>query len=109
MLQKRSNNSLNCFRGQILSETKTREINAGIDRKHIGLMTSQWAKINPLSQNEESSTAYSTRVSKVPVLNDKCSFNVELGWIREFALHDTRDKRHYFLMRVCHILANFLS
>ena len=29
----------------------------------------------------------------------KCSFNVELGWIREFALRDTRDERHYFLMR----------
>ena len=35
----------------------------------------------------------------------KRSFDVELGWIREFAL---RDNRHYSLMRFCYI-ANFLT
>ena len=67
MLQKRSNNSLNCFRGQILSETKTREINAGIDRKHAHRSHDHSiGKDNLLRENEESSTAYSTSFSKVP-------------------------------------------
>ena len=35
----------------------------------------------------------------------KRSFNVERGWIREFAL---RDKIHYCLMHFCYI-TNFLS
>ena len=46
MLEKRSKNFLNCYRGQILSETTTTENQCwNACRKHIGLMTSQSAKI----------------------------------------------------------------
>ena len=79
ILQKRSKNSLKCFRGQILSDTKTtgnqcwnaqethRPHDVSIGKDHL------------LSQKQESSTAYSTRIFKVQVLNDQALF---LCWAR---------------------------
>ena len=49
-----------------------------------------------LSQKQESSIAYSTRISKVQVLMIKHSFYVDFGWIR--AAYSLRDKMHYCLM-----------
>ena len=100
-----STNSLDidCFRGQMPSEKKNHR--KSMHRKHIVLMimTPCSAKIT-FAQNEDppQHTLPSFLRGQFAVI--KHSFDVELRWIREFALHD---KRQYCLMHCCYI-ANFL-
>ena len=92
----------------ILSDTKTRG-NQFWDAQetHQPHALSAIGKDHLLSQNQGSSTAYSTRTSKVQVLNDQASalFMLSSDGSGRFAL---RDKGHYCLMHFCKI-ANFLS
>ena len=74
MLEKRSKNSLNCFRGQILSEKKTTGNQCWNAQETHRPHDLSIGKDHLLSQNEESSIEYSTRFSKVSVLNDKALF-----------------------------------
>ena len=75
MLQKRSKRSLKCFRGQILSETKTTGNQCWNAQETHRPHDLSIGKDDICSvKNKESSTAYSTRISKVQVLNDQISF-----------------------------------
>ena len=107
ILQKRSKNSLKCFRGQILSDTKTTGNQCWNAQETHRPHDLSIGKDHLLSQKQESSSAYSTRIFKVQVLNDQALFliYVEPGWIRAVW---TAWQRHYCLMHFCYI-ANFLS
>ena len=74
ILQKRSKNSLKCFRGQILSDTKTTGNQCWNAQETHRPHDLSIGKDHLLSQKEESSTAYSTRIFKVQVLNDQALF-----------------------------------
>ena len=79
ILQKRSKNSLKCFRGQILSDTKTTGNQCWNAQETHRPHDLSIGKDHLLSQKQESSTAYSTRIFKVQVLNDQALF---LCWAR---------------------------
>lgn len=74
-------------------------------RKHIVLMImTTWSAKITFAQNEDppKHTLPSFQRGQFSVI--KCSFDVELRWIRKFAL---RDKSQYCVMHCCYI-ANFL-
>ena len=79
ILQKRSKNSLKCFRGQILSDTKTTGNQCWNAQETHRPHDLSIGKDHLLSQKQESSSAYSTRIFKVQVLNDQALF---LCWTR---------------------------
>ena len=96
ILQKRSKNSLKCFRGQILSEIKNTGNqcwNAQETHRPHDLSVSQ-QRYHLLSQKQECSTAYSTHISKVQVLNDQALF-LCWAWMDQGGLH--------CLIRFCYI------
>ena len=83
LLQKRSKNSLKCFRSQILDLSETKTTGNQCTMECTGNTSASWPlnqqRYHLLSQKRESSTAYSTRISKVQVLNDQALF---LCWPR---------------------------
>ena len=94
---------IDCFRGQMPSEKKNHR--KSMHRKHIVLMImTPWSAKITFAQNEDppQHTLPSFLRGQFSVIRH--SFDVELRWIREFAL---RDKRQYCLMHCCYI-ANFL-
>ena len=74
MLQKGSKNSLKCFRGQILSETKTTGNQCWNAQETHRPHDLSIGKYHLLCQKQESFTAYSTSISRVQVLSDHALF-----------------------------------
>ena len=74
VLQKRSKNSLKCFRDQILSETKTTGYQCWNAQETHRPHDLSIGKYHLLCQKQESSTAYSTSISRVQVLSDHALF-----------------------------------
>ena len=96
-----STNSLDidCFRGQMPLEKKNHR--KSMHRKHIVLMImTPWSAKITFAQNKDppQHTLPSFLRGQFSVI--KHSFDVELRWIREFALHD---KRQFCLMHCCYI------
>ena len=87
ILQKRSKNLLKCFKGQILSGTKTTGNqcwNAQETHPPHDLSISKDAICSVKKQ--DCSTAYSTHISKVQVLSDQALF-LCWAWIDQGSLH----------------------
>ena len=100
LLQKRSKNSLKCFRGQILSQTKSRGNQCwNVPETHqphdLSIAKDNFCSVK--MKNPPQHIAPICLLSKVQILNDQ---GAPLMLSSEFAL---RDKRHYFLMCFCSI------